>query len=331
MDYIIVPKGGQRAKMTEVGRFFPRPLRQAGFWHAMCRAPVCLILLATGLMATGCHRDDPNAGSAASSTTPQPTHPIFATVYPLADVVRQVGGDRVTVQWLCENGLDPRDLHPTDDQVRQATHADLVVTSGFDDAWAGQMLNADRRDAQLLDPAATPAGKRYPHGHGALWLDVHLVGQLTDKLRERLTLLDGLHAEDYRRTATAYAKVLADLEAHFRSTLAPLRGRAFLALRPTWGPMVEPFGLTELAPLDTDPQRLTDDDVRALKRLATEKKTDLLAVDVSLLPGVQRELQLRTGLRLMPLDLLGTSAPDGRSTYLRIMEYNLAQLVENLK
>lgn len=316
--------------MTEAGRFFGRPPRWARLWHTGRCRPAALILLAIALITPGCHRDDSNASSSAAPAQ-RPPSSVLATVYPLADVARQVGGDRVSVQWLCENGLDPRDLQPTGDQIRQATHSDLVITSGFGDAWAGQMLSADRRDQQLLDPAATPAGQQYARPYGALWLDLRLVSQLTDAVRERLSLLDRKHEADYRRNATAYVKALAVLEDRFRSELAPLRGRAFVALRPTWRPMVEPFGIAEVAPIDTDPQRLTDEDLRTLKRVAKEKKTDLLAVDASLLPGVQRELQLRTGLRLLPLDLTGTSAPDGRSTYVRIMEYNLRQLVDNLK
>lgn len=329
LDYIIVPKGGQRAKMTEAGRFFGSSPRWARLWHAgHIRAVV--ILLAIAWVVSGCHRDDPNAGASAPSTQ-RPPASVLATVYPLADVARQVGGERVNVQWLCENGLDPRDLQPTGEQIRQATHADLVITSGFGDAWAGQMLSPDRRDVQLLDPASTPAGQQYARPYAALWLDLHLVSQLTDAIRERLSLLDRKHEEFYRQNAATYAKALAALDERFQSELTPLKGRAFVALRPTWRPMVERFGLIEVAPLDTDPQHLTDDDVRTLKRLAREKKTDLLAVDASLLPGVQRELQLRTGLRLLPLDLAGTSAPDGRSTYVRIMEYNLSQLVQGLK
>jgi ABC-type Zn uptake system ZnuABC Zn-binding protein ZnuA len=292
--------------------------------------PLGIALIALGLLVAGCHRDEPAAGSTASSPQ-QPARSILALVYPLADVARQVGGDRVDVQWLCENGLDPRDLRPTGDQVRLATNSDLVITSGFGDAWAGQMLSPDRRDVQLLDPADTPAGRLYSQPHGALWLDIRLVSQLTDTIRQRLALLNRKRDDEYHRNAAAYVKVLTSLEDRFRSELAPLRGRAFMALRPTWGPMVERFGLAEVAPLNTDPQHLTDDDVRTLQRVAREKKADLLAVDASLLPGVQRELQLRTGLRLLPLDLVGTSAPDGRSSYVRIMEYNLRQLVENLK
>ena len=55
-----------------------------------------------------------------------------------------------------------------------------------------------------------------------------------------------------------------------------------------------------------------------------------LVIDATLLPGVRRELQRRIGLRLISLDPLGSSAPDGRSTWVRVMRYNLDQLVEGL-
>src|SRR2546422_794629 len=79
--------------------------------------------------------------------------------------------------------------------------------------------------------------------------------------------------------------------------LAPFQGRAFVSLRPLWGQMAERYGLREIAPINVTPQTLTDDDVRALKQAAKEAETDLLVTDATFLPGIQRELQLRTGLR----------------------------------
>ena len=67
------------------------------------------------------------------------------------------------------------------------------------------------------------------------------------------------------------------------------------------------------------------------EKAAKDEGTSILAVDVSLLPGVRRGLELRTGLHTLSLDLVGSSAPAGRSTWLKVMRYNLEQLESGLK
>src|SRR6266566_4897419 len=83
---------------------------------------------------------------------PPPKRHVLATVYPLSDIVRQVAGDMVDVEWFCEYGLDPRDLKLSDEQNRRARNADLLVTSGFDDVWAGESLDQRQRGLRMVRP-----------------------------------------------------------------------------------------------------------------------------------------------------------------------------------
>ena len=48
-------------------------------------------------------------------------------------------------------------------------------------------------------------------------------------------------------------------------------------------------------------------------------------------PPLAAELERRTGLRLMLLDVVGTSAPDGRSTWVKLMRYNLEELEKEIE
>jgi ABC-type Zn uptake system ZnuABC Zn-binding protein ZnuA len=261
---------------------------------------------------------------------------VLSTVYPLADVVRQVAGKSVEVEWFCEAGQDPRDLKLTDEQVKRARAADLIVNSGFFDPWAGEMMDLRQQALRLIRvdemPAAIdPLVQDDDFPRGALWLDPAIVKEVADAVRQRLTILDARRDRELRASCDAFTTEVDALDADLRARLAPLKGRKFLSLRPTWGQFARRYGLGEVAPLNTEPRNLTDEEVRTLKAAANREHTDLLAIDATLLPGVQRELQLRTGLRLLPLDPLGSSAPDGNSTWIKLMRYNLQQLERGLK
>jgi ABC-type Zn uptake system ZnuABC Zn-binding protein ZnuA len=251
----------------------------------------------------------------------------------VADIVRQVAGEKADVQWriqwFCENGSDPRDLNLTDDRKRSVHDADLVITSGFPERWAGDMLDPQERAQRVIALDALSSRQKFSDVHGDLWLDPYVVMDLTEAVRQRLSIHDDRREVYYRQQADAYVKQLKELDGDFARRLAPFKGRRFLALRPTWMAMAKRYGLEEIAPVDTTPQKLTDDEVQLLQQTAKDSGTNILAVEASVLPGVKRELQLRTGLTLLPMDSLGTSASDGRSTYIRIMRYNLDQLVQD--
>jgi ABC-type Zn uptake system ZnuABC Zn-binding protein ZnuA len=193
------------------------------------------------------------------------------------------------------------------------------------------MLDPQERATHVIALDALRSGLKFSDVHGDLWLDPHVAMNLTDAVRERLAVFDDRREGYYRQHANAYLQQLKELDNDFARRLAPFKGRRFLALRPTWMAMAKRYGLEEIAPFDTTPQKLTDDQVQLLRQTAKEKGTGILAVEASVLPGVKRELQLRTGLTLLPMDSLGTSASDGRSTYLRLMHYNLDQLCQGLR
>jgi zinc transport system substrate-binding protein len=287
---------------------------------------IWLLLLLPGVFFfSGCNRRT----SSDDTGEPQATQRIvLATVYPMADIARDVGGSLFDVKWLCENGQDPRDLKLTDEQDKLAHRADLIITSGFRETWAGEMLGTGARTRGLLLLDATSTGRALPDDHAALWLDPQIAKEAAEEIRQRASVWDSRNDALYRSNADRVIKSLNALDADYRKRLAPHQGKSFVSLRPLWGQLADRYGLREVAPIIATPQTLTDDDVRAIKQAAKEAETDLLVTDATFLPGIQRELQLRTGLRLLPLDPLGSSAPDGRSTYVKLMQFNLDQLLK---
>src|SRR5450432_1556339 len=61
---------------------------------------------------------------------------VAATVYPLADVARQVGGEYVNVFWVVENGQSLAGVQPSSDLRSKLSNADFVVSGGISEPWA---------------------------------------------------------------------------------------------------------------------------------------------------------------------------------------------------
>lgn len=130
------------------------------------------------LLAAGC-------GSDAAPTDGTDRIEVVATIFPLADVVREIGGERVSVACLLAAGESPHDFQPTARDAERLAQADLLVMVGLGvDEWAaraagamsgqGQAVLALGEDPELVErleapatrPAATGAADAHEHEHG---------------------------------------------------------------------------------------------------------------------------------------------------------------------
>ena len=84
--------------------------------------PLGLILLALSASAVAACGASPNSESGKTQ--------VVAAFYPLAEVVRWVGGDLVSVTDLTPPGSEPHDLELTSNQVDAIRDADLAVVTG---------------------------------------------------------------------------------------------------------------------------------------------------------------------------------------------------------
>lgn len=287
----------------------------------------CLVCLLAAVSAS-CDRS-PTPPPAA----PEPIH-VLAAVYPLADVVRRVGGQWVSVDWVIEGANDPRDIQLTDPLREKTNWANFIIGSGFEDSWARQDLTEFTRRTRLILPDTTAAGRAdalSAAGESALWMDPQVMRETCLLISDRLRVRDAPHELDYRANAAAYDGELARLIAEHTPKTASLPHKKFLALRPTWSSMAHRFGLEEIHPINAEPQNVTDAQARDLRDAAKANDVHLLVLNSTPPPAVMHDLEDRTHLKVVPLDLLGTSATGGHRTYAELLRYDLDQLERALK
>ena len=89
------------------------------------------ILIASLAVSGGCRRPDPSeqAGAGRSSDDEKPR--VFTTFTVLADLARQVAGDRLSVNSIVKTGAEIHGYQPTPSDVERASSADLIVENGL--------------------------------------------------------------------------------------------------------------------------------------------------------------------------------------------------------
>lgn len=206
--------------MTNVGFLNTRVI----FMNKLVGFFLCSLTMLGGLIlfSTGCGQA---AGENAPSASGRLT--VVCTVGMVADVVRQVAQDRVSVIQLMDAGIDPHGYKPTRDDMLRLQKADVIFYSGL--MLEGKMASALETlsktqkvypvthaipKEQLIFPS-TEHHEADPH----VWMDASLWAETAYFIAERLSELDPPYAQRYRQNADTYAHTCRTFHAWARQVM----------------------------------------------------------------------------------------------------------------
>ena len=191
----------------------PSPL---GLRLSLSRSPAVGVMVASlVVLVAACQATTGPGTSGSPQTTGQESPLVVATTTVFADIVRQVGGDRIEVASIIPAGVGPEDYEPRPEDARTLADADLIVSNGagLDDFLDGLVAGAGSTAPRLVltddIPILTVDGEANPH----VWLDPSLVADhFVPAIAEALTGVDPAAATDYDARATSYAADLRSLD-----------------------------------------------------------------------------------------------------------------------
>jgi ABC-type Zn uptake system ZnuABC Zn-binding protein ZnuA len=285
------------------------------------RLPTQILLIQLAIAIAGCNRGD-------GASPKEPVH-VLTTVYALADVVRQIGGDRVNVEWFIESGQSLDALAETPERLASFRKAELVVTRGALEPWTLRGSGNEYNDRRILRVDALPASKEGDPSQ-YMWLDPQVILELADELATRLAALDPDAEKFFRANASAFRRdVIAAADAS-RGSLDSSNGQ-FVSVDPGFFALARRMGLDDVRL----PASIRLDDpspygVRVIKDTATKVGARAIFANAQTPPALIRDWEARLALAVVPLDAVGSSSSVGRSTYLTILKYNLEQLQRGL-
>lgn len=276
--------------------------------------PVLLLFLALPACADG-HEPGARAGDGA----------IVAAIHPVAELVRELIGDRAEVRVLLPPGAHADTYEPTPRMAQAVAGARLLVKvgGGLDD-WVG--AGAVGTPVLVLTEGIDLAGGDGHPGTGNphVWLDPVLVrDELLPRLADALVAVDPEGAADIRRRAAAFADSLTALHDEIGRRLADVSSRRFVAAHPSWTYFARRYGLEPVGALHPSPGE--EIGTRELARLVAEARSrDVRAVIAE--PQLGRAgvaaLADELGVRVEVADPIGGEGLEGRDRYTDLMRWN---------
>ena len=155
---------------------------------------------------------------------------VVTTSSVFADLISNVGGDRVTVTALVPHHSDVHTFQPSPSDVRSVAGARLLVMNGLglDDWLRETIVNASAAGTPLVElgsglsgvellPGEEP-GTQNPH----LWMAVPYAKGYVEEIEAALVRADPANADSYRQAANAYRDQLDALDKSIRGRIAAI-------------------------------------------------------------------------------------------------------------
>ena len=182
----------------------------------------------------------------------------------IADMARNVAGDRMTVNSITRAGAEIHNYQPTPGDLLKAQDADLILWNGLNlELWFKQFFGTLRDvPGVVLSDGVKPmgigegpySGRPNPHA----WMSPAAAQVYVDNIRDAFAHYDAPNAEAYRANAEAYKQRIAAVVAPIRERLQaiPPERRWLVTSEGAFSYLARDFGLREvyLWPINADQQ-----------------------------------------------------------------------------
>jgi len=285
-------------------------------------------------------------GLAACESRPpqgQPAVPqkltVVTTLTVLADMIQQVGGDKIQVKALVPPGGEVHTYQPTPDDIKAVAQARIVFYNGAHlEEWIDETIrSAGKPDlpiavlSQGLPVISEDGGEPNPH----LWLDVANAKAYVEKIRENLGNVDTANAAHYADRAKAYLAQLDELDKWILAEVEaiPKARRKLVTFHDAFPYFARRYGFTLHGFLVASPGK--EPSARELTQLARRikgAKVPAVFAEAQFNPKAMEVLARDTGVKVVT-NLYNDSLSPGpeANSYMALMKHNVSQIVNALK
>lgn len=236
------------------------------------------------LICSSCQRGSSPQADDTASGKDKPIQ-VVATVGMVADIVRQIGGDHVSIEQICGPGVDPHLYKATRDDVQTLNAADLIFYSGLmlEGKLADTLIKMARirpviavtemiPTEYLMEPVEL-SGHYDPH----VWMDVSAWSRCIDVVAEALAEAAPDHKDQFKSNQEKLKQEYAKLHEYGKQAIAsiPEKSRLLITSHDAFNYLGRAYGI----------------DVEGIQGISTESEAGLQRVNQLVQTLVERKVQ----------------------------------------
>ncbi len=199
---------------------------------------------------------------------------VIATTEDLASIVREIGGEKVSVEALARGYQDPHFVEAKPSFILKLHGADLLVLVGreLESAWLPPLITQSRNakiqpgspgyldaslNARILDvptgQITRAMGDVHPSGNPHYWLEPGNGRRIAEAIQQKLTALSAADAAYFAQRYADFDRRLSESEKRWHAIMAPYKGLKIVTYHRSWPNFAAAFGLDVIGYVEPKP------------------------------------------------------------------------------
>ena len=305
-----------------------------------CRFLVLLLLAFVGLAACSSQKSSTETGSSKLN--------VVATNSIIADITKNIAGDKINLHSIVPVGQDPHEYEPLPEDVKKTSQADLIFYNGINletggNAWFTKLVeNAKKKENKdyyavsegvdvIYLEGQNEKGKEDPHA----WLNLENGIIYAKNIAERLSEKDPANKETYEKNLKAYVEKLSalDKEAKEKFNNIPEEKKMIVTSEGCFKYFSKAYNVPSayIWEINTEEEG-TPDQIKSLVEKLRKTKVPSLFVESSVDDRPMKTVSKDTNIPIYAKIFTDSVAEKGEEgdSYYSMMKYNLEKIAEGL-
>ncbi len=275
---------------------------------------------------------------------------VVASTLDMADLARNVGGDKVSVYAISTGKYDLHFFDPRPSQVMKLRSADLLIVGGLDvDIWIQGLIDASRNPrirfgapgyvdpSEGVRPIQVPKGRIdgamgdvHPYGNPHYWVTRENVHIAVENIASGLRRVSPEDADYFEKNKEAYLKKVDEVFDELHKKTAPSKGTKVIQYHQSWDYFCNEFGLEIVGCLEPKPGiPPSPSHLKEVVEAARREGARLMLVEPYYPRRPVEFVARETGAKVLRLPFY-VGGKKGVETFLENLTYNVNQIVETL-
>ncbi|MCG7329549.1 metal ABC transporter substrate-binding lipoprotein/adhesin ScbA [Streptococcus cristatus] len=305
-----------------------------------CRFLVLLLLAFVGLAACSSQKSSTETGSSKLN--------VVATNSIIADITKNIAGDKINLHSIVPVGQDPHEYEPLPEDVKKTSQADLIFYNGINletggNAWFTKLVeNAKKKENKdyyavsegvdvIYLEGQNEKGKEDPHA----WLNLENGIIYAKNIAKRLSEKDPANKETYEKNLKAYVEKLSalDKEAKEKFNNIPEEKKMIVTSEGCFKYFSKAYNVPSayIWEINTEEEG-TPDQIKTLVEKLRKTKVPSLFVESSVDDRPMKTVSKDTNIPIYAKIFTDSIADKGEEgdSYYSMMKYNLEKIAEGL-
>ena len=267
------------------------------------------------------------------------------TITIIYDLVKNIGKDKVDVDYLCRGNQDPHFLEVMPSYMLKLRNADLIFEVGLDlEKWLPQLIDGSRNTniqvidlSQEIEKKEVPSTKmdaRYgdvhPYGNPHYYLDPLEVKIMAKEIYNALVTQDPENASYYEKNYNDYIKLLDAKILEWNNKMVSAKGKPIVFFHSSWIYFADQYGIKIAGYVEPKPGIPPTPSHNAdVINLIKKGNVKIIVMENYYSDAAPNQISQITGVKVLKVPV-GVYGMEGINNYFQMMDYIIDQIVSNV-